>query len=164
MKRQVHPHVPSGRLGTPSGSGQAGVCAIAGRTGLGRGLVDGRNNRSDCPLDNLRSFLLALVFGTSRAAGKALQRLFDNQIVDQAALALRREWPQLRSWPRSFLCVVAASWLTFVMAWLELYSLTAIRGLYSGSSQRTGLSGDNGERLRAFAESSQQYRPLPAAA
>ena len=83
----------------------------------------------------------APVFGTSRAAGKALQRLFDNQIVDQAALALRREWPQLRSWPRSFLCVVAASWLTFVMAWLELYSLTAIRGLYSGSSQRTGLSG-----------------------
>jgi hypothetical protein len=81
MKRQVHPHVPSGRLGTPSGSGQAGVCAIAGRTGLGRGLVDGRNNRSDCPLDNLRSFLLALVFGTSRAAGKALQRLFDTQIV-----------------------------------------------------------------------------------
>jgi hypothetical protein len=61
MKRQVDPHACSGRHGIPSGSGQASVFAIPGRTGLRRGLVDGRNNHSDGPLDSFRSSLLALV-------------------------------------------------------------------------------------------------------
>jgi hypothetical protein len=50
MKRQVH---PPRALRSPwhSVRKRAGrVFAIAGRTELGRGLVDGRNNRSDCPL------------------------------------------------------------------------------------------------------------------
>jgi hypothetical protein len=54
------PHTRSGRPGISSGSGQASVFAVADRTRLGRSLVDGRYNHSDCPLDNFRSFLLAL--------------------------------------------------------------------------------------------------------